>query len=136
MNSYGATISISSPPGETFRKITEVPNWWTTDFEGKAAQVGDEFIIHHPGAHYAKHRVIVSEPGTKLVWLVTESKLDWLKNREEWTNTKMIFELKTGELHFTHEGLTPDKESYERCSQGWKEVILEKLSAYIRNVQS
>lgn len=131
MRSYHTAISIDRPAAEVFKKITQVPQWWTTDFEGKSAHVGDEFIIHHPGAHYAKHLVEESVLGQKLIWLVTESKLDWLQNQNEWTGTKMIFELSAGELKFTHKGLTPDKESYERCSQGWKEVILQKLSKYI-----
>src|ERR1700740_3590360 len=131
MRSYQTTMSIDRPVEEVFQKITRVPQWWTTDFEGKSAMVGDEFIIHHPGAHYAKHLVVESIPGRKLIWLVTESKLDWLRNQGEWTNTRMIFKLSSGKLYFIHEGLTPDKESYERCSQGWEEVILQKLSSYI-----
>ncbi len=132
MKSYQATLSVDCPAAEVFQKILRVPKWWTTDFAGKTAKIGDEFIIHHPGAHYSKHFVVESVRDQKLVWLVTESKLDWLRNPDEWTNTRMIFELSPGELHFTHEGLTPDKESYERCSQGWEEVILQNLSNYIR----
>jgi len=43
----------------------------------------------------------------------------------------MIFELIPGELRFTHEGLTPDKASYERCSQGWDLVIQNHLHNFI-----
>ncbi len=131
MRSFQTAISISRPTAEVFQKITQIPQWWTADFVGKCVDVGDEFIIHHPGAHYAKHLVIESLANQKLVWLVTESKLDWLHNPGEWTNTRMIFKWSPGELRFTHKGLTPDKESYERCSQGWKEVIGQKLLHFI-----
>lgn len=61
-----------------------------------------------------------------------ESKLNWLeKDQQEWTNTKMIFEITTkGEctvLHFAHDGLIPEKECYARCAQGWNMVIKDWL---------
>lgn len=44
---------------------------------------------------------------------------------------QMVFEI-TEEgnktvLHFTHEGLVPEKECYSRCSQGWNMIIKERL---------
>ena len=75
-------------------------------------------------------------PNKKIVWFVIESDLHWLKkDPKEWTGTKMIFEItsKTGisALHFTHEGLIPEKESYGRCSQGWDMVIKDWLFNFI-----
>jgi hypothetical protein len=70
-----------------------------------------------------------------VVWLVTDSDLSWLKNREEWTNTKMVFELSAQShstlLCFTHEGLVPEKECYARCSEGWDMVIRDWLYTLI-----
>ena len=47
----------------------------------------------------------------------------------------MIFEMTTkGDktmLHFTHEGLVPEKECYARCEQGWNMVIKEWLFNFI-----
>ena len=67
---------------------------------------------------------------------MTESKLNWLeKNQQEWTNTKMIFEITTkGDntvLQFTHEGLVPEKECHAMCEQGWKTVIEDYLFNFI-----
>jgi hypothetical protein len=70
------------------------------------------------------------------VWLVTESTLDWLqKDKHEWKNTKMIFEIvpkgdKTV-LHFTHDGLVPEKECYLLCHEGWNTVIKDYLFYFI-----
>jgi hypothetical protein len=71
-------------------------------------------------------------PDQKIVWLVTDSTLNWLKkDQQEWSNTKMIFEITThGDktlLHFTHEGLVPEKECYTMCEQGWNTIISDYL---------
>ncbi|MEO6849870.1 MAG: SRPBCC domain-containing protein, partial [Mucilaginibacter sp.] len=121
-----------------FRSITnDVAKWWgCKDFEGKSIDLYDEFIINHHGAHYSKQKLVEVTPNEKVEWLVTESQLNWLeKNQDEWTNTKMVFEItrqgpKT-ELRFTHQGLVPEKECYDRCSQGWDLVIKEWLFNFI-----
>ena len=76
-------------------------------------------------------------PDKKIVWLVTESEMSWLeKDKQEWTNTKLIFEIAVeGDktlLRFTHEGLIPEKECYERCAhEGWELVIKDWLFNFI-----
>ena len=67
-------------------------------------------------------------PNKKIVWLVIDSKLNWVQgNKEEWTGTKMIFEMVPREdktiLTFTHEGLTPHLECYEHCVHFWDMVM-------------
>ena len=136
-NNFNATIEVEQSPAVVFQAIKEVTKWWNKeDFEGHSAKLNDEFIISHPKQHYSKQRIIEFEPNAKIVWLVTNSDLFWLKNdKEEWTNTKMIFEIiphgnKT-ELKFTHEGLTPSKECYELCEQGWNMIIKDWLFHFI-----
>ena len=137
--SHGITIEIPKSPEEVFRSLTqEVPKWWGgRDFTGSSIGLNDMFIINHPGAHYSKQKLTEVVPNKKIVWSVEESKLDWLKTQDEWTNTRMIFEIApTGYssiLHFTHEGLVPEKESYAMCSEGWNLVIKEWLFNFIVN---
>jgi Activator of Hsp90 ATPase homolog 1-like protein len=133
---FTATIEIVKSPADVFNHISAVSKWWSKDFEGSSAKLNDEFIIHHPGRHYSKQQLIEVIPGKKVIWLVTASELNWLeKDKGEWTDTKMVFEItsKAGKtaLHFTHEGLIPGKECYERCAQGWKMVIKEWLFNFI-----
>ena len=133
---YTTTIEVEKSPQEVFNKTKEIPKWWSKDFEGSTAKLNDEFVICHPDRHYSKQKLVEVVPNKKLVWLVTESELNWLeKNKHEWTNTRMVFELapKGGktELHFTHEGLVPEKECYAMCEQGWNMVIKERLFNFI-----
>jgi len=138
-NSYTTNIEVTRSSHEVFRRITtDIAKWWGgKDLEGNSEKLNDEFIIDHPGSHYSKQKLIEIIPDKKIAWLVTESKMPWLQDDAEWTNTKMIFDITSkGEntvLHFTHEGLTPEKECYARCSEGWDTVIKDYLSNFITN---
>lgn len=134
--SYTVTIELASSPEDVFNHIKDVSKWWSKDFEGSSANLNDEFVICHPDRHFSKQKLIEVIPGKKVVWLVTDSNLTWLeKDKHEWTNTKMVFELTTkGDktvLHFTHEGLVPQKECYAKCQQGWNMVIKDRLFNFI-----
>jgi len=139
--SFTISIEIPAAPAEVFGHIiNDVSKWWTEDFKGSSAKLDDEFVIHHPGAHYSKQRVTEFIPGKKVVWLVTESDLTWLENKEEWTGTKMIFELTPNgvntALNFTHEGLVPGLECYDRVSEGWSVVVGSRLLNFIAGQQA
>lgn len=133
---HTVTIEVAQSPEEVFKHLNDVSNWWTRDFEGKSTNLNDEFTITHPGSHYSKHKLIEIIPNKKVVWLITESKLAWLKkDQPEWTGTKMIFELTSRNdktiINFTHEGLVPEMECYDRVKEGWNLVIKERLFNFL-----
>ena len=144
MQSYSTSLELAASPEIVFTSINDVPKWWvrevagaSAEFEGKSSSLGDEFILRHGDVHYSKHKLIELVPDKKVVWLVTDSKLTWIKgNKEEWTGTKMIFEIiGDGEkttLMFTHEGLVPQLECYEHCVHFWERVIKDWLFNLIR----
>ena len=80
---YTAIIEVKKSSQEVFNAINDVTKWWSKDFEGKSTKLNDEFIINHPNQHYSKQKLIEVVPGKKVVWHVTESKLDWIKNDKE-----------------------------------------------------
>ena len=74
-----------------------------------------------------------------MVWLITESKLNFLEKKDEWTGTKVIFTIsKKGgktQLTFTHEGLTPEIECYDACAPAWNQYVQNKLLPLIKSVK-
>ncbi len=129
---YHRTITVNASAEETMKKINKPNLWWSKEFEGSSTKLNDEFIIRFGDRHYSKQKLVEFVPNKKVMWLVTDSKLNWIeKDKYEWRGTKMIFELtpkgdKTV-LNFTHEGLVPGVECYERCVQGWDMLIKERL---------
>ncbi len=92
--SYSAFILVAASPHDVFNFITDMSKWWTKDIEGQTTKLNDEFVIRHEDVHYSKQKLIEVITDEKLVWLVTDCKLNWLgKNKSEWTNTKMVFEI-------------------------------------------
>lgn len=121
---FAATIELSKSSQDVFKAITDdVAKWWGgKDLKGRSTKLNDEFIIHHPGAHYSKQELVEVIPNRRIVWLVKESYLHWLKkDPHEWTRTKMVFDITSKAditvLHFTHEGLSPEKESYDELKK-------------------
>ncbi|BAU55322.1 SRPBCC family protein [Mucilaginibacter gotjawali] len=143
--SYTATIEVARAPQDVFNCINAVPKWFKDKgFEGSSTKLNDEFIFCYGDgdhAHYSKQKLVEFIPGKKVVWLITDSKINWIeKNKEEWNNTKVVFELSTkGDktiLHFTHEGLVPELNCYSNTVLGWNMIIKDWLFNFITNGKS
>lgn len=132
---FTTTITVDQTSDEVFDAITTPQNWWSGDFEGNTKNLNDEFTYRYQDMHYSKQRVSELIPGKKVVWLVTDSQLNFIEDKEEWTGTKMIFEIseeggKT-KLKFTHQGINPEVECYDACSTAWGQLIQQSLLNYI-----
>ena len=72
-----------------------------------------------------------------MAWLVTESRLTFTEDQEEWTGTTVRFEvLPTSDgtqVRFTHEGLVPQVECFGVCRVAWSEYILGSLKDLIES---
>ncbi len=128
---YQHRFTVRATPEQVFEAITRVRDWWTVNTDGSTTVVGDEFTVEFGDVHLTKQRVTEAEHGRRIVWSVTESLLPWLKDREEWKGTEMIFEIDATssdtQLTFTHVGLTPQVECFEQCEKGWNYFIGDSL---------
>jgi hypothetical protein len=134
---FSTSFSVDQTPKEVFDAINNVREWWTGEpgVEGSTDKLGDEFTYRYKDLHYSKQKVTEFIPGKKVVWLITDSELNFIKDKNEWTGTKISFEIsKRGdktEVRFTHVGLVPDIECYNDCSNAWSSYINSSLRSFI-----
>lgn len=128
---YTITFAVNMPANKVFKNINNVTSWWTEDLKGNSQKLHDEFSVQFAVIHYSKQKLIELIPDKKVTWLVTESNLSFLEDKQEWNNTKISFELteigNQTELHFTHFGLKPEVECYDACTKGWDHFIKGSL---------
>jgi hypothetical protein len=102
---------------------------------GRHRGLGDEFTYPYQDVHYSKQRLVEVIPEKRVVWLVLDSYLSFPEDKTEWNGTKVIFEIErkanTTEVHFTHQGLVPDYECYDKCSSAWGFYIDDSLKSLI-----
>jgi hypothetical protein len=132
---FTTTFLVDQTPAEVFNAINNVAGWWQGEIEGSAVKVGDEFTYHMKPFHFSKQKVTELIPDKKTVWLVTDSQLNFVEDKTEWTGTKISFELSQingqTQLSFTHHGLVPTVECYRDCSNGWSMLIQQSLLSLI-----
>ena len=132
---FTTTFLVDQSPKEVFNAINKPQNWWPGEIEGSSAKLNDEFTYRYKEIHFSKQRVVEMIPDQKVVWLVTDSNLNFTKDINEWTGTKISFEIteKNGktELRFSHIGLVPDIECFNDCSGAWTQIIHQSLASLI-----
>ncbi len=132
---FTTTFFVSQTPAEVFAAVNNVRGWWQGEVEGNTDSIGDEFTYRMKDIHYSRQRVIEMIPSQKITWLVTDSQLNFLNSKTEWTGTQIHFDItainnKT-QLRFTHAGLVTEIECYESCANAWTRLIQESLFSLV-----
>ena len=133
---FTMTFLVSQSPEEVFDAINDVRTWWSEEFKGSTEKPGDEFEVRFADVHYSRQKLIASVPGKKLVWLVTDSRLTFLKDESEWTGTRIEFDIteENGKtrIGFIHHGLVPTIQCFRDCSNGWNHYLGQSLIPFIQ----
>ena len=132
---FTATISVDQTPEEAFAAINNVRAWWSGEIEGETNHLSAEFTYRYKDVHRSKLRIMELTPGRKVVWHVLDSQLNFAEDKSEWNGTDIVFEIarKDGktEVRFTHVGLVPQYECFDRCCSAWGTLINANLRKLI-----
>ena len=132
---FTMTFTVDQTPREAFEAIKNARGWWPEEIEGSTGKLGDEFTYHYKDVHTCRMKLVEFVPNQRVVWLVLDNYFNFTEDKTEWKGTKIIFEVsKRGdktEVHFTHEGLVPQYECFNVCSNAWGSYINGSLRGLI-----
>jgi hypothetical protein len=132
---YSTEIETKRTSNEAYTAINNPHLWWTENFEGNSKKIGDEFTVTF-GETFIKLKVVELVGNYKIVWQVTDSHKHFLKNKKEWVDTKICFEITNEDnrrtrVKFTHFGLSNPLECYEICCDAWNGYLQGSLKNLI-----
>lgn len=124
---------LKAGPAQVYRALTQrIPEWWSSDFEGLAAQLGDEFTVRF-GDTFKTLRISTATPFEQVDWLcvgqriVLPEGMTPLRNESEWVGQTIRWTLRPEgpgtAISFYHEGLTPESECWAVCEPGWDQTL-------------
>ncbi|MEO1225866.1 MAG: SRPBCC domain-containing protein [Pseudomonadota bacterium] len=134
--SFEVKVALKAPPAKVYEALTTergVSGWWTPDCE-LGDKVGDKAVFRF-GKMVDVMRIDALDPDREVRWHVLEQHnhlSDLMADNTEWVGTDIIFALTANagggtDLHFRHEGLTPNLACYQICNDGWNHFIKTSL---------
>src|SRR5690606_36242233 len=97
-NNFTYSFESTKSPETIFALLLDVKKWWVGFHEetisGDSQKPNDVFSFKAGGGmHDTVQKLVELIPNQKIVWLVTESNLSFLKETDEWHGTKIRFDL-------------------------------------------
>lgn len=124
---FTTSLLVEQSPKEVFNAINNVLGWWSGEIKGDTKNLNAEFTYRVPDTHYSKQKITEFIEGKKIVWHVLDASLTFVKNKDEWKGSDIIFEISRKDdqtkVNFTHRGLVPEYECYNACSNAWNMLI-------------
>lgn len=132
---FTTSFTVDQTTDEVFAAVNNVRDWWSGEIHGPTDKLGAEFTYRYKDVHRSSQKITEFVPGKKVVWRVVDAQLNFVKDKNEWNGTEIVFEIaKKGdktELRFTHLGLVPAFECYGGCSGAWGFYITDSLRKLI-----
>lgn len=127
---YKVSITVDASAEEVFKAINNITGWWSTNFEGQSEKLNNIFTVRF-GKTFITIQLTELIPYQKIGWQVIDCYKHWIKNKKEWLDTTMIWDIssqKNGtQINFTHVGLVPGIECYNGCEGAWNDYIKGSL---------
>jgi hypothetical protein len=134
-SNFSTTLLVDQTPEATFHAINNVRGWWSEEIEGGTEKLNDEFTYHYQDVHNCRMKLIEVIPNEKVVWLVMDNYFNFTKDKSEWKGTKISFEISRQDnktqIRFTHQGLVPEYECFDICSNAWTDYLQNSLKNLI-----
>ena len=122
---YTGNFTINRSAEHVFEALTQrIPEWWTADFTGSGAGIGDAFTVRFGGTHKT-FLISELEPGQRVGWHCTDAWLDLpeIDKKDEWIGTDIIWDIVPLDfgvmVNIIHRGLRPGTDCYNACEKGW-----------------
>ncbi|WP_162126356.1 SRPBCC family protein [Flavobacterium phycosphaerae] len=132
---YTTTIIVDKDISSAFNSVTNFRGWWSEEIEGNTDKPGETFFYHYKDVHLCKIKLMEMITDKKIIYQVIDNEFNFTKDKTEWVNTKLIFDLSTEanktKIVFTHEGLVPEYECYNVCNDAWTSYIQGSLKDFI-----
>ncbi len=138
-DTYERTIQTTASLADAYAALTTgFTDWWTSD-AGKFEKPGDVAKFGFSGQHgYWSFKATTLEPDRIELECVEALHIHEGKPKEietEWLGTRAVWDIRENadgtEIHFVHEGLTPDLLCFEICEAGWDMFFVDSLKAFL-----
>ena len=90
---FTAAFSVYQSPEEVFDAINNAREWWSEEIDGRTDKLGAEFEFRHKDDHRSTQKITEFVPGKKVVWHVSDSQINFVKDKTEWKGTDIVFEI-------------------------------------------
>jgi len=132
---FTTAVLVDKTAKEAFNAVNNPRRWWSEEIEGSTDKLNDEFTYHYQDIHNCKMKLIEVVPGKKVVWFVLDNYFKFTKDTSEWKGTKIIFDISEKDnktqVRLTHQGLVPEYECYDVCSNAWTDYVQDSLMSLI-----
>ena len=133
---YICSINAKITPNEALKSISKVTEWWSRNIDGKTEKLNDVFTYYSRDT-WVTFKITEVAANEKIVWHVTDCYLPSFKDKTEWKNTEVVFEISENgdsiQITFTHIGLVPEVECYNASVKGWTQYVTGSLLNFLTN---